>query len=507
MPQFDKPNVAIPLAASYNERGVDGFAASINNLRDQVKINSFYEPATNAMTGKTTLYLVKRPGISGDSGSTYGVSGDVPYLNINLSGPFLTSPWVIHLNGSATKASSSATNTTIQTSASTAPAYITKTIVSGTATAVLQILNKSTLVHRTYYASTIGTWTEITDADFTALTHRGMMAHLDGYAFQMTSNNRIYNSDLNSLSAWTASSYLTKQAEQDTAAGLMRLRNVIVAFGTETAEAYYNAGNPTGSVLSRIPQIQERIGLSHLAQNYYALTSGGRHYYTVLGQHAYFVGRAASRANETNLYAFDGSRFEKVSTPFIDKILSDDRVTHVDNILFYGKQAVVLLLTTPTDSTQNWLMYFPYYKEWFQWTSTYVQPVNDGQFFIGIGGTGSALKLTRFPDPPSAGWVDGSSDAINWYHQFQLPSDGNQRKFMDFCALKGNTQASAQSISVTFSDDDSANFDALGRTIDMTSKNKMITRCGSWQGQRFVRLFHSGNTEVRLESFLARVRD
>src|SRR5258707_7606423 len=78
---IDEPNVIIPLASSFNERGIAGFTHSVTNSEDQRKINCFYELAKNAATGKGTLTLAKRPGVTKDSNS-YGDSTQVPYLII-----------------------------------------------------------------------------------------------------------------------------------------------------------------------------------------------------------------------------------------------------------------------------------------------------------------------------------------------------------------------------------------------------------------------------------------
>src|SRR5437899_5354264 len=76
---IDEPNVVFPLASSYNERGIAGFTHSMTNSEDQKKINCHYELAKNALTGKGTLTLCKRLGVTIDAG-TYGAAGQVPYL-------------------------------------------------------------------------------------------------------------------------------------------------------------------------------------------------------------------------------------------------------------------------------------------------------------------------------------------------------------------------------------------------------------------------------------------
>src|SRR5260221_11871864 len=80
---IDEPNGIIPLASSYNERGVAGYSHAVTNSEDQRKINVFYEVVKNAATGKGTLTLSKRPGVLRDSAfsaeqNTYGSSSQLP---------------------------------------------------------------------------------------------------------------------------------------------------------------------------------------------------------------------------------------------------------------------------------------------------------------------------------------------------------------------------------------------------------------------------------------------
>jgi hypothetical protein len=507
MSDVGAPNLVLPLASSYNERGIDGYATTITSGKDQRKINSIYEVVANAITGKRTLYLAKRPGISSSDSGTYGVSGDVPYLAISMASGTNPEPWFFTKNGTATKASNGSTTTTILTAATTFPSYITTTTISGTLTAVLQISDTTAspvFDQRSFYASDIASWTEITDADYTGLVHRGMPVHMDGYMFQMTSNNRIYNSDLNSLANWTSTSFITKQSETDVGSGLMRLGNIILAAGHATIEGFYNAGISPGSPLSRIKAISERIGLSHLAI-LGGVSDGYRHYYTTLGTRIYFAGRKKDALLSTSIFSFDGSRFERVSTDFIDAILSSGNNSfHIGSMVFYGKEAIYVLLTGPSTTPQRWLMFFPEWNDWFEWTSTYVQPVNDGNSYLGIGGTSSALTGTRFGGSGSTKFVDGFSSAITLTHQFKLPASDNERKAMDMFGLVGDTATAASTVSVEFSDDDYVTFQTA-RSIDMTKKIKEIYRCGNYR-DRAVRITHTGDVEFRASAVIARIR-
>lgn len=499
---INTPNVVLPLASSYNERGVAGYTETVTNAKDQRKINSMYEVATNRATGKSTLYLVKRPGFE-QGGDDYGATGQRPYLAtiapgiVSPSGLGFSNYWLFSTSGNDSRASNgTGTTTVIASAAGYAPTFVDKFLISGTENLVVQLWHASNNVQTVWYSTAIGSFTQITDGDFTGLVHRGKMEFMDGYAFVLTSTNKIYNSDLNSIANWTAGQFIVKQIKQDVANGLARLGKQIIAFGYETMEVFQNSGNASGSPLSVVQSLAQNVGLTDRYE-------GATHYYTTQGNILYFVGATHKLLSSPSrgVFAYNGSVAQKVSTPFIDKILNQANNFCVTSVSIHGKLAIAISLTKTDSATPMWLMYFPEWNDWFEWNSTVVQPCNDMGAFLGVGSS-RANKLLRVITTND--WRDSGTD-YTWTHQFELPAKGNERHNMPYCGLKGDTPTSAQAISVQFSDDDYQTFDTA-RTIDMTSKQKALYRNGSWQGQRAVRLSHTGNTEVRLESFLARIK-
>ena len=71
------------------------------------------------------------------------------------------------------------------------------------------------------------------------------------------------------------------------------------------------------------------------------------------------------------------------------------------------------------------------------------------------------------------------------------------------CGVIGDVARSASSMNVEFSDDDYQTW-STARAIDLTSNQKMLTRCGSYT-DRAVRLTHTANLDCRIEKFVARV--
>lgn len=487
-----KPNLVFPLASSYNPRGV---AAYTNVAKDQRKLNCHYEITASAL-GKTTVWLTKRPGVSVNAG-TFGANTQVQWLCVTAPTKFaLDNPWVIVKDGNAIKGVSDAAATTILSSADHNPAYVDRANVSGTDTVVVQLVNNTTITaaQRVYYSSSIGTWTEITDGDFTGIAHRGKAEFMDGYMFILGADNRVYQSNLNSLANWTAGDYITRSMSMDNPLGLMRLRNQLLAAGEDCIEVFYNNGNASGSVLRRSPELHRNIGLGQIAV---PQTGVGRtHYYTTIGERIFLLARSPYGGFVNQLWTYNGSTFEKVSTWYEDKMLSQGGVYSINKVNFAGQQAVAIQLTVPSATTQKWLMFFPDSKSWFEWESTKYSPVNNGYWFLGCTATD---KLYNFPQSDIY-----QDDSTNYEFQtvFAIPGTTDERLRMVECGVTGDTTASTANLEVSFMDNDSSF--GTARIIDMSKKRKRLHSCGQFQ-HRQVKLSYTGSLGVRLEQFYARV--
>lgn len=493
--QFNKPNVVIPLAMSYDTRNIASRTYAQAG-KDQRKVNCFYDIINNSGTGNRTLELVKRPGFY--PGATLGGTVGTTYLILDMTGlPGI--PWVFGFN-SGTNVTSVQDNSganTIVTSASVSPRYAYTTSISGTKTAVLQLAGASSAAHRVFYASTIGSWTEITDSDFTGLVHRGMMVEMDGYQFVMDQNSRIYNSDLNSLANWNPSNFVTKQITNDRPYGLAKFKNQILAFSQNSVEVFRNAGNPSGSPLSTVKELAADVGLGLIAEPD-GMTFGSAYtrYYDTLGERLYFVGHIAGGRYAQQLIAYNGQSFQPIDNGPMNRIIGQSAVQSVNRVGFNGKNAIAIELSN-NGPVSAWIMYFPDINEFFEWSSDETRPLNNGENFLG-----SAAKTFQFSN--SNQWVDNNSTAYTMTVQFRLPKRSNNRDFMHWCALDADTTTSASNVTVEFSDDDYQSFSA-GRTIDLNTPEKRINRCGSYKTPRVVRLSHSANVEFRARNFLARV--
>lgn len=503
--EFNKPNMVVPLAMSYDTRDVKSYTKALSGY-DQRKINCFYDVVKNAVTGNTTLELVKRPGVD-DYGQYSSV--DTNYDSVLISSIVNVPVAVLHLRGGTGTTVARAVGTpilgTILTATGTIqPAFVDTTLISGTTYMVVQFRDYSTYAQRVFYSSDITNWTEITDGDFTGLTLRGKMEFLGGWSFIMTSNNRIYNSDLNSISAWTSGQFITKQIKQDRAAGLALLGQQLIAFGDETFEVFSNAGNPSGSPLSTVPSMAKEFGLGTLSGNggQYAqpLREYMTHYYAVLGTTMYFVGRESGGVANAGLFMYNGQSVEKVSNSAVDRMLGEDLYYGVYKFGFFGHVGIVIQMTLPSATTQRWLVFLPRLNEWFEWNSSVFSPVNSDGIHLSCDSASGTKHAYQFESLNQ--WTDEGT-AYTASVQFKLPKKANNRDIMRWCALDADTTTSASNVTVKFSDDDYQNFDS-GRTIDLNTAEKRLMRCGSYKN-RVVRLEHSANAEFRARNFLARI--
>src|SRR5258706_13113264 len=146
---IDEPNLIVPLASSFNERNIAGFSASVTNRLDQVKINCLYELTRNSQTGKGTLVLSKRPGVTIGTG-TYGTSAQTSYLVLNtLRGGDIAHAVFYLVSGDAKVSSNTNTATIVSAATNIYPSFVDITAISNVQNAVIQLTGTGT--HRVFF--------------------------------------------------------------------------------------------------------------------------------------------------------------------------------------------------------------------------------------------------------------------------------------------------------------------------------------------------------------------
>lgn len=201
-----------------------------------------------------------------------------------------------------------------------------------------------------YYNGT--TLTKVTDADYPATTVPGVV-YLDGTYYVMTPEAKIYGSAIDDPTTWTALNVIVAQSETDGGVAIAKHVNYVVVFGAWSIEFFYNAGNPTGSPLSRADSSLQLVGCA----------SGTS--VTSMSGTLFFIGVTKQRGR--SVYILNGTVAEPISPTYVDRILNADDMADVfafciriDGHSYYVVTLGTLGVTLFYDITT---------KQWGEWTS------------------------------------------------------------------------------------------------------------------------------------------
>lgn len=502
------PAFRFPIAGTYNSRvsavntltsasgyvgsgivGVMIVGASGSALnKDRRFINCWMETVIDQFNGTKTIYLVKRPGFAALNTPQAGsIGNDVMVWTGQGAGTKVISAFGSidsSIYDGVTRLVTNAADTTKITGKVTA---ITETVISNVATLVISSSDGTA-----WYYQNAGTVTKITNVNYpgnAGLTPVGAFAHMDGYAFIMDSTGGVWNSDLNSVTAWSASSVIQANSYPDRGIGLVRKGDKIVAFGSETIQFFYNAGNAFGSVLSRIESMTLKIGC--VSANAVAK----------LSNEIYWTG--SSPEGGLAVYALaDG--VSRISTPEIDRILVLAGASNItmSSIKMYGRSFVIV-----TASTVSYI-YCVEEKAWHEWNSPNGilwnrcagVSVGSEQVMYAVSSATTSGKVFII-NPTNYTYLDNGS-AYTATAQSALVGKGNVKTFWEEIELIADQETSASEMSIYATDDDYQNSTLLG-TVDLSSDRPRITRCGSAYRRAFI-FQHSANTGFRIEALAGR---
>lgn len=285
------------------------------------------------------------------------------YTNIQIVGD------TIYLLGYYTNTSliSSSSVATIYTGGSTETTVTTTTGTNATLS-LGGIIDVSQTLDRTVIAikNTQSAWlftvagqtlTQVTDADYPTSTVRGLV-YLNGTFYVMDQDGVIYGSAIDNFTSWSALNFINAQSEPDGGVHIFKYNQYVVAFGQYTIEFFYDAGNASGSPLSPVQNAQMLIGCASADS------------VTQLSSSVFFIGRAKASGQSLNPKVFvaklNGTSYEPISTPDIDRILNADGLDGA-----YAAACVVLghpcyVITLPTSNLN--CVYDLKTSAWYIWT-------------------------------------------------------------------------------------------------------------------------------------------
>ena len=355
---------------------------------------------------------------------------------------------------------------------------------------------------------------KIIDVDFPSA--KGKFVFVDGYAFVMTESGRVYQSALNSITSWGASDYITANLSTDAGITLETYKNNILAFGTSACEAFYNAGNPSGSVLSKAEQNFFNIG----AYNDGSVVNAN--------DKVYWIGRSGDSA--AAVYELVNYSPVKISNQEIDSLLItiSGYVTSTNSIklnvssvagsinLFLGIGLTGIWSNSTLGATKaTAILYDTATRIWHSWGAANDETAFDAVSYLPydesiLCGGQSNSKIYSIEFSGSVVFKDGATNANVGGDAYdmtvitrKLNLGTNNRKFINRMQLNCDRHSSG-SVAVVYLDDDSqdistATFTSAG-SLDISKSNPQIYRLGSHTGGRIWGFIHSEPEDFRMES-------
>jgi hypothetical protein len=572
----------IPLVGSFNQRNLDANTTLVDEV-DQRFLNTIFEVVANPITGRSIVYVQKRPGWGVESTvstglpstgliqpqafnaalSAFGATNSAVYVGSvhvgNATGRVLhftetlvsASSYVLmknsdgsawfYANGAKDVLSytghTSSGSVTVSTIASTAGLYPGQLITGNTIGAGARVSTVATSTITLTVASTATSTgavltkepiAKILSANFvSSTTFHSAFVPLDGYHIYSTDEGNLRNSDLNSITAYTVGNTIAPNMAPDPPVAVAVRGEYVVSWGTGSREVFYNAGNPTGSPLSRVANLFRRSG------------TVDQRSVTTLGDDIYYV--SGARFGDVSVKRLRSWEDQTVSTPQVSKILGTLSATggqiYASGFQLGGYDYLALTALTTSEEVSllqlesgdflllesgdnfildgagpetaafgRMLVYNIGLNIWSEWDCS------EATYIVGVGsgGTNKLLATSRVDTdgemytiaPASAGELH-TDDGVAFTMEIRtskLDFGTPKNKTFSSIELIADTEASG-STTLEYSDDDYQTWHTLG-TFDMTQKRKRIPRCGAHRGARAYRLRNSSDAPFRGEALV-----
>lgn len=481
----------IPLVGSMNTRGVD--AGITYTTYDQLYQNVMFVPVKDEVQKTLRVYVEKRPGWSSGSAVTNltTIAASLWWVGAN-SGADATALGGVQAAG--TNAQMLVDGAIVKTHANSSQITFITNMFNSAGTPLLVWQRANSEVWGYPYG---GATAQITVASGIV----GRMVEMDGWTFHGTGQPaRIYNSNLNDPTAGYTN-YISCDTQADRLLTAWRHDRFILGFGTNSIDWFYNAGNPSGSPLSRVTGVD----LQYSRTGIYAVSGALAGYPIDVGfGSTWFISQG--EACGVSLHRITGAKLEKIENPIIERILTSTQLTlAVKCVTVAGIQLVIVLGDIGT------FVYFPQTGLWSYWTSP------QGLAWNTIL-QGAALKQTRlsvFDQTTNTTYgfnigvpvyQDGGSNYTRLIRTSVHDFGTGKYKYDDEGGVRlvGDRAAATANVSIRYTDDDYATWSTV-RTIDMSQASQKLSRNGRFT-RRAWEISDTLSTNVRLEALSVDVK-
>ena len=362
-----------------------------------------------------------------------------------------------------------AANTRIATI--TAPSTITTTIATTATNAGITITREGVA--------------KIINANFP--TSASGLVQMDGYIFTADlTNHRIYNSDLNTITTWSAQNYISTNISSDVLFSVGKYKDKILGFSSNSIEKFYNAGNASGSILSSDKAALIQIGSTGvITQN---------------NEYLFFVG---PNMLNPGIWMMSDAGIKKISTPPIDRDLyTTTAFASAIWSIFYGGYTYLILITVSGTVFFYCIELDSWNEQAFAGTLTAANGLrsisNTSGPLFAYGTTGIIYDWNVSPVYQD----DGSAYTMTIQTEPKVLNGGKGFK-IPYIDLLADNQSSG-STTLEISRDDYGTWQVLG-VFNLTKTRKRITRCGYCRSSAAFRLTDSGNQPWRGQALVVGV--
>jgi len=322
----------------------------------------------------------------------------------------------------------------------------------------------------------------------------GNMVHMDGYAFVMDKNGRIYNSDLNTLTTWASTSFLESQVYPDNGVGLARIKDLVIAISSSSIEFFRNSGNATGSVLTRIASAAKRVG----GRPEYIFNLDTYETIRVVNDDVYFIGTSPD-SSATGVFRIRGGDVTRISNQMIDNAITFPYFWGFAGVIQMYQMNHLILTTSAIVAAEESYCYCIETGNWWIFKADYAsqRPIS-----CASGGTFSSSYLNftsiLMGGSASASFSDNGSTYTMTVQTETMDFGTDDLKEFRSLRLIADTQTVPGNLTVSFSNDDFVSF-STPKNINMTLQQKKLEAGLGWGRQRAFKLEETVNRPCRIK--------
>jgi Phage stabilisation protein len=320
--------------------------------------------------------------------------------------------------------------------------------------------------------------------------HKPSLAFLDGSLYLIlqkvdgSNSADIYNCDTDNPYSWNPINYIVAEQFPDNLRALARQNNMLVAFGDDSTEFFYDAGNVAGSPLARNTSYTLQVGIAApdaIYQN---------------EKFCLFIGQSQSGGRAA--WLLDGFVPKKVSDEYIERIL-DANGTNIINATGYGLRTnghlfYIINLVNSDGETEKTLVYDLEERMWHEWSGVNCVAMTDDESGKAILQHATNGKLYYLD--PDIGTDDGENILMEVFTT-KYDFDTMNIKGMHSINIVSDRVGTDTTIDIRWSDDDYRTWSDW-RTLNFNPR-AYFCGMGSFRRRAF-NIQYSGGLPARFES-------